>query len=181
MYMLGGGQDVRCARLRQRLGVTVGPVSKSAAIGRDLHCVSASSTSQGVSVGASPQATSDSSSAQQPSEVDAVDDACEPAEVCCALHPSVCGQHNVFASVHDAVMAVCMLEWLVADMPAAADASTGVQSPTDTDCKACKMLQSLPNAAAQLQQYLDRASDVFDSVLPVWRQLDALVPPEEGG
>jgi hypothetical protein len=128
--------------------------------------------------GTSPWPITDSTPAEQAIKPVDTDDACQPAEVHCALHPAASGQQHVFkfASVHDALMAVCMAEWLGAKMPAAAGSSTHVQLPAGHDCKACTMLRLLPDAAARLQQYLAKASGVFDSMLPVWRQLDALVP-----
>jgi hypothetical protein len=92
---------------------------------------------------------------------------------CCA-HPefSCCSPH-VFASLQEAVMACCMLEWRCMG-------TTDVQDSTHAGfvCKACALLSELPAVRAQLCQYLDEQQAVFERLLPMWRGMDALVTPE---
>lgn len=107
MHMLGDGQDVRCARLRHRLGVTISPIARGAAISHTPHGVTVSPMSHGTigpghqsvaitpvshdvsvsplaTIGTSPRVTTDSTPAEPPSKVNVVDDdACRPAEVHC--------------------------------------------------------------------------------------------------
>lgn len=152
MYALGSGQDIRVARLQQRLGITV-----VGEMWQQCQQHQASGSQQGV------EASSPGSSSM-PEEGGAV-------VVQCCTHPAAgCSASHLYDSLSDAVMTCCMLEWLGTDTPA------HPESPMA--CKACAMLSQLSAARADLQRYLSKQGGIFDRLLPSWHQLDALVAPD---
>jgi hypothetical protein len=98
---------------------------------------------------------------------------------CCA---GQCDRHCVsecvFQSVQEAVIACCMLEWETAPGSDPTLSTCGVADAHMADCQSCMLVAQVPAAALRVQQHLARASEVYARCLPVWHQLDALVPPE---
>lgn len=161
MYVLGdSGQDIRVARLQQRLGVTVVHLPSQQQCQQPHIAQDAEVQRTGVDADSSPAAA-------QPAGKSGV-------VVQCCAHPRVsCCSPHVFASLQEAVMACCMLEWRCMST---VDACGSTHARLK--CEACALLPGLPAVRGQLCQYLDKQQAVFEHLLPRWRGLDALVTSE---
>lgn len=168
MYVLDNGQDIRIARLQQRLGLTIRPVPPGAQHQQLLEAQAA---------------------AEQLADVQ------EHVVVqCCCAHPAhVCsGSSCVNSGLHTAVMACCMLEWMGASTPLVPTCSQqgghGRHSPASTirsaaanvgadACSTCALLARIAEADSRVKHYLEQATKSLEELLPTWHQLEALIPP----
>lgn len=159
MYVQADSVDIRVARLQQRLGLTISPAGRQ-------------QQSQQQEGKASQHILQDGSGTAGQN-----DSLQGPVLVQCLVHPAhPCQDKCVFKTVHEAVMAACMLEWKAS--PGGGPEHCHVVRPNLHDvCKSCALLPQLLEARLGLKRYLEHASDVCNVMLPTWHQLGALVPP----